>query len=162
MRLVAETTYQAGSWTCARRVVYKAEALDQGPNTRFVVTTRTDEPAALYDFYVDRGEAEQWIKDLKLACKADRLSDCRFWANQFRLFLHTAAYWLLDTLRRWLLAAGAARLQLDTLRLQLLKIGGRVRQLLTRVRLHLASSHPGQHLWDLLATQRRPPVNNPG
>jgi hypothetical protein len=151
VRLVAETRYQAGSWDHARRVVYKAEALDKGPNTRFVVTTRADPPAALYDFYVDRGEPELWIKDFKRACIADRLSDCRFWANQFRLLLHAAAYWLLDTLRRWLCASGYPFLQLDTLRLRLLKIGGRVRELLTRVRVHLATGHPGQALWSLLA-----------
>ena len=153
VRLAGETRYQAGSWPHPRRVVYKAEALAAGPNTRFVVTTRADPPLALYDFYVDRGEPENWIKDLKRACFADRLSDHRFVANQFRLVLHAAAYWLLDTLRRWLLAAGAERLQLDTLRLRVLKIGGRVRELLTRVRLHLASSHPGQPLWALLAAR---------
>jgi len=151
VRLVDETSYQADSWDHPRRVVYKAEALDKGPNTRFVVTTRTDPPEALYDFYVDRGEPELWIKDLKRACRADRLSDCRFWANQFRLFLHAAAYWLLDTLRRRLWAQGYPPLQLDTLRLCLLKIGARVRELATRVRLHLATSHPSQSLWDLLA-----------
>ena len=150
VRLVSETAYRAGSWDCERRVVYKAEALDKGPNTRFVVTTRVDPPSALYDFYVDRGEAELWIKDLKRACCADRLSDCRFWANQFRLLLYAAAYWLLDTLRRWLCARGYPPLQLDTLRLRLLKIGGRVRDLVTHVRLHLASGHPGQALWSLL------------
>jgi Transposase DDE domain group 1 len=161
-RLVAQTTYQAGSWPCARRVVYKAEALDQGPNTRFVVTTRTDEPAPLYDFYVDRGEAELWIKDYKRACVADRLSDHRFWANQFRLFLHAAAYWLLDTLRRWLTERGLAALQLDTLRLRLLKVGGRVRELVGRVRLSLASSHPSQDLWARLAAiARRPGATSP-
>jgi Transposase DDE domain group 1 len=151
VRLVAETAYQADSWPQARRVVYKAEALDKGPNTRFVVTTRPDPPAALYDWYVDRGAPELWIKDFKRACIADRLSDCRFWANQFRLLLHAAAYWLLDTLRRWLCAQGYPPLQLDTLRLRLLKVGGRVCELLTRVRLHLATSHPSQPLWDLLA-----------
>jgi hypothetical protein len=150
-RLAAETSYQAGSWDTARRVVYKAEALAEGPNTRFVVTTRPDEPAALYEFYVDRGEAELWIKDLKRACFADRLSDCRFWANQFRLILHAAVYWLLDTLRRWLVARGHPHLQLDTLRLRLLKIGARVREWTSRVRLYLATSHPGQALWALLA-----------
>ena len=67
-----------------RRVIFKAEALPKGPNTRFVVTTRTDPPEALYDWYVDRGEPELWIKDLKEACFADRLSCHRFWANQFR------------------------------------------------------------------------------
>jgi Transposase DDE domain group 1 len=157
VRLVAETTYQAGSWHRARRVVYKAEALDQGPNTRFVVTTRTDEPALLYDFYVDRGEAELWIKDDKRACVADRLSDHRFWANQFRLFLHAAAYWLLDTVRCWLTERGLAPLQLDTLRLRLLKVGGRVRELATKVRLSRASSHPSRPLWDLLTAVARYP-----
>jgi hypothetical protein len=162
VRLVAQTTYQAGSWPCARRVVYKAEALDQGPNTRFVVTTRTDEPAVLYDFYVDRGEAELWIKDYKRACIADRLSDHRFWANQFRLFLHAAAYWLLDTVRRWLTERGLAPLQLDTLRLRLLKVGGRVRELLGQVRLSLASSHPSQDLWARLAAiAHRPGATSP-
>src|SRR6266571_3791973 len=140
VRLAAEVTYQAGTWTRERRVVYKAETLEKGPNTRFVVTTRTDESLALYDWYVDRGEPELWIKDLKNACFADRLSCHRFVANQFRLLLHAAAYWLLDTLRRWLTAAGAARMQLDTLRLRVLKIGGRVHQLLAVVRIHLASS----------------------
>ncbi len=153
VRLAGELSYQAGSWPKQRRVVYKAETLEKGPNTRFVVTTRTDEPLALYDWYVDRGEPELWIKDLKNACFADRLSCHRFLANQFRLLLHAAAYWLLDTLRRWLVRAGAARLQLDTLRLRLLKIGGRVRQLATIVRLHLASSHPSEPLWSLLAAR---------
>jgi hypothetical protein len=153
VRLAGEAAYRAKSWPAPRRVIYKAEALAEGPNTRFVVTSRPDPPLALYDFYVARGEPENWIKDLKRACFADRLSDHRFVANQFRLVLHAAAYWLLDTLRRWLVAAGTERLQLDTLRLRLLKIGGRVRELLTRVRLHLASSHPGEPLWARLAAR---------
>ena len=153
VRLAGEAEYQAESWPRARRVVFKAEILEKGPNTRFVVTTRPDEPLALYDWYVARGEPELWVKDLKLACFADRLSCHRFWANQFRLLLAAAAYWLLDTLRRWLTQLGTARMQLDTLRLRLLKVGGRVRERLTRVRLHLASSHPGEPLWRTLAAR---------
>jgi hypothetical protein len=157
VRLAGEVRYQAGSWTRTRRVVYKAEALVKGPNTRFVVTTRTQPPLAVYDWYVDRGEPELWIKDLKRACFADRLSDHRFAANQFRLLLHAAAYWLLDTLRRWLCQLGMARLQLDTLRLRLLKIGGRVQEWLTSVQVHLASSHPSEPLWRLLASRSTRP-----
>jgi hypothetical protein len=56
----------------------------------------------------------------------------------------------MDTLRRKLVEVGVDRMQLDTLRLKLLKIGGRVRELMTKVRLHLASGHPGQRLWDAL------------
>ncbi len=153
VRLAGETRYQAGSWPLERRVIFKAEALAKGPNTRFVVTTRAAEPLALYDWYVERGEPENWLKDLKNALHADHLHDHHFWPNAFRLLLHAAAYWLLDTLRRWLAATlpAAAAIQLDTLRLRLLKIGGRVRELPTRIRLHLASSHPGEPLWVALA-----------
>jgi hypothetical protein len=153
VRLAGETAYQAKSWPRPRRVIYKAEALAKGPNTRFVVTTRSEEPLLVYDWYVDRGEPENWIKDLKNALQADHLHDHRFWANQFRLLLHAAAYWLLDTLRRWLVqqVGDVARIQLDTLRLRLLKIGGRVRELPGRLQLHLATSHPGEPLWLALA-----------
>jgi hypothetical protein len=149
-RLFGEDVYEAGSWEHERRVIYKAEAMEQGTNTRFVLTTRNDEPNALYEFYARRGEAENWIKDLKLHVKADRLSCHRFVANQFRLLLHAAAYWLMDALRRKLIERGSRRMQLDTLRLGLIKIGGRVRELMTKVRLHLASGHPGQSLWHAL------------
>ncbi len=153
VRLVSDTPYEAGSWGRPRRVVYKAEVLEKGTNTRFVVTSRrTDEPKRLYDWYVRRGEVEGWIKDFKRGLKADRLSCCRFWANQFRLLLHAAAYWLLDELRRRLTATGVRRTQLDTLRLLVVKVGVRVRQLLTKVRLHLASGHPGQRLWYALSS----------
>jgi len=159
VRLAGEAPYQADSWPRARRVVFKAEILLKGPNTRFVVTTRPDGPLAVYDRYVDRGESENWIKDFKNALRADRLSDHRFWANAFRLLLHAAAYWLLDQLRRWLLSAQAARLQFDTLRLRLIKIGGWVRErtdsIIPDVCVHLSSHHPGLALWLLLARARR-------
>jgi hypothetical protein len=157
VRLAGETAYQARSWIHPRRVVFKAEALSKGPNTRFVVTTRRDDPLLVYDWYVDRGESENWLKDLKNALEADRLSDHRFWANAFRLLMHAAAYWLLDTLRSWLIQAigDAARIQLDTLRLRFIKIGARMRELPSVLRLNLASSHPGELLWRGLVTHPR-------
>ena len=68
VRLAGETAYQAGSWPHPRRVVFKAEILVKGPNTRFVVTTRSDEPLTLYDWYVDRGESEKIAPDERGAC----------------------------------------------------------------------------------------------
>ena len=154
VRLVADGQYAADSWERARRVVYKAEALEKGPNTRFVVTNRQDAPDAVYTWYIQRGDRpESCIKDLKGGCAGDRLSDHRFWANQFRLLLSAAAYWLLDTVRRWLNRPSLPRMQFATLRLQVLKIGGWVRQRLDLVQLHLASSHPGEPLWQLLASR---------
>jgi len=163
VRLFSETEYAAATWTHERRVIYKAEWLAKGGNVRFVVTNHTDAPDVLYTWYIQRGGGpELWIKDLKNACFADRLSDHAFWANQFRLLLHVAAYWLLTTIRRWLTTAHAARMQLDTLRLQLIKIGGWVHQRLDGVHLHLAASHPGEPLWRLLADRPHRFVNNSG
>ncbi len=161
VRLLAETVYQAKSWSHPRRVVYKAEAQRlpngrMGTNVRFVVTSRDDAPEALYDWYTRRGGTEGWIKDFKNYVKCDRLSCHRFWANQFRLLLHAAAYWLLDTVRRKLVAVGVARMTLETVRLRVVKIGGRVREWTDRVKLHLATSHPGQSLWHLLAAASPP------
>jgi hypothetical protein len=154
VRLFGEGAYQAGTWPRERRVIYKAEALEKGLNTRFVVTTRSDPPEQLYTWYTRRGDRpELCIKDLKEGCFADRLSCHSFWANQFRLLLHSAAYWLLDTVRRWLPRVVVPHLQLSTLRLRLIKIGGWVRQRLGTVFLHLASSHPGEPLWLLLAAR---------
>jgi Transposase DDE domain group 1 len=161
VRLLAETVYQAKSWSHPRRIVYKAEAQrlpsgKLGTNLRFVVTSREDDPETLYAWYTQRGGTEGWIKDFKNYVGCDRLSCHRFLANQFRLFLHAAAYWLLDTLRRKLVTAGVARMTLETVRLRVIKIGGRVREWPERVRLHLASSHPGQPLWHLLAAAPPP------
>lgn len=157
-RILGEVTYQADTWPDPRRVVVKAERLTEGLNTRYVVTTRTEAPEQIYDgFYIQRGESENWIKGLKRDCSADRLSCHRFWANQFRLLLHAAAYWLLNTLRHWLVAAQVARMELATLRLRLLKIGGWVRQQRDRVRLRLATSHPNEAWWRILAAARHRP-----
>jgi integrase len=84
VRLFSEGLYRAASWEHERRVIYKAEAMEKGTNTRFLVSTRRADPKELYEFYARRGESENWIKDLKLALKADRLSCHRFIANQFR------------------------------------------------------------------------------
>jgi Transposase DDE domain group 1 len=162
VRPAGEAAYRAAPGPRPRRVVFKAEALAKGPNTRFVVTTRVGDPLAVYARYVGRGTPEQWVGDLKRGGCADRLPDHRCWANRFRLLLHAAAYRLLAARRRRLARPGLARLELATLRLRLLQSGGRVRELASRVRLHLAASHPGEPLRRLLAGQHLPPVNHPG
>jgi hypothetical protein len=57
-------------------------------------------PGAAYDGYADRGESENRNKELKTGSLADRLSDHRYFANLFRLYLHTTAYNLLVHMRR--------------------------------------------------------------
>jgi len=95
--------YRAGSWPVTRWVVVKCEANAQGTNRRAVVTNRPGAfvlPDAAYDDYSDRGESENRNKELKCGLQADRLSDHRYMANLFRLYLHATAYNLLARLRR--------------------------------------------------------------
>lgn len=102
-RLFCDFWYQAKSWPAQRRVVVKVEVHAQGTNRRAVVSNRPGVlvlPGAVYDEYVDRGESENRNKELKRGLAADRLSDHRYMANLFRLYLHTAAHNLLVRLRR--------------------------------------------------------------
>jgi Transposase DDE domain group 1 len=101
-RLFLGTWYQADSWEHERYVVLKAEAHAQGTNRRAVVTNRPGAetlPQATYDEYTERGESENRNKELKEGLKGDRLSDHRFLANFFRLYLHAASLNLLVRLR---------------------------------------------------------------
>ena len=102
-RRFAGFAYQAGSWPASRWVVVKAEANAQGTNRRFVVTNRPGASVCLeatYDEYAMRGESENRNKELKCGVGMDRLSDHRFVANLFRMYLHAAALNLLVRLRR--------------------------------------------------------------
>jgi hypothetical protein len=92
--------YAAKSWKVERRVIARIEATRQGSDTRFVVTNLAGTPRWLYEvLYCGRGQAENLIKAHKLHLASDRTSCTKATANQFRLLVHTAAYWLLHTLR---------------------------------------------------------------
>jgi len=139
------TRYQAGTWVRSRRVVIKVEVSDQGVNTRFVVTDLEQaHTKVLYQhIYCARGQAENEIKDHKLYLKSDRTACHRFAANQFRLLLHSAAYVLLDTLRRDVLRATQwASATMETIQLRLLKVGARVQECQKRIQISLPSSCP--------------------
>jgi len=112
-RLFLPLMYQADSWDRPRQVVIKCEAHEQGTNRRAVSTNRAGwhvNPAAVYDEYAERGESENRNKELKRELAADRLSDHRFMANFFRLYLHAAALNLLVRLRR----ATARKIEVNT------------------------------------------------
>jgi Transposase DDE domain group 1 len=117
--------YQAGTWSHPRRVVIKVEVTEKGVNTRFIVTDLLQAPAQwLYRaVYCARGQMENYIKDHKRGLKSDRTSCHRFLANQFRLWLHSAAYVLLWMLRAEVLGRSSwSRVRFETLQLRLLKL----------------------------------------
>jgi hypothetical protein len=148
-RLFGSFAYAAATWDRRRRVLVKAEHHAQGANPRFVVTNVPGEPQMLYDdVYCHRGEMENRIKEQQLELFADRTSCHRFLANQFRLLLSSAAYVLVQALRRTALAGTElACAQVGTIRLKLLKVAARVVITVRRVVFHLASSYPYQALF---------------
>ena len=145
-RLFAEFPYAAETWDRPRRVIAKAEHGEQGPNPRFVVTSLSGDGQELYDrLYCQRGDAENRIKEQQLGLFADRTSCHAFLANQFRVLLSAAAYVLVETLRRVALTGTElAAAQATTIRLKLLKVGGRVVRSVRRLVIHLATGYPLQ------------------
>jgi hypothetical protein len=143
----------AASWSRVERIIARVEASAQGIDTRFVVTNLTGGTArTIYeDIYCRRGQAENHIKAWKRHLAADRTSCCRAAANQFRLMLHTGAYWLLWSLRSLMPKRSTWRVaQFDTLRLRLVKLATRVVALKTRVMLHLPSGCPDKAILRLV------------
>jgi hypothetical protein len=160
-RFYGEGTYQADSWSRARRVVFKAEVLVatgklDKDNPRFVVTNLPARVAAKTVYvvaYCGRGESENRIKELKYGLAIDRTSCSSFRANQLRLLMTAAAYLLFQELRAQLAGTEAAAWQVTTLRERLIKIGVRVVESVRRVVLHFAAAHPWQDLWRCAATR---------
>ena len=155
-RLFMRFTYQAKSWPHPRTVIAKAECHAQGTNLRFVVTNLPvpgrRQARQTYDAYVQRGESEQRMDELKNGLHADRLSCHRFMANFFRLLLHTAAFNLLNAMRDH---AGVPEVlrrgQPDTWRTRLIKVAATIVQTTRRVVVELAAQWPFAHLYHVLS-----------
>jgi hypothetical protein len=160
VRRYDECRYAARTWSAERRVIARVEASDRGTDSRFIVTNLTGTPQWLYEtVYCARGQAENLIKAHKRHLASDRTSCSRATANQFRLVLHTAAYWLLHEFRGLAPKASFWRdAQFDTIRLALIKIAGRITEMATRIKVALPSSYPYRDSLVLLATRAaRPP-----
>lgn len=161
-RRFRDFTYRTlDSWSCARRVVGKAEQLPGKANPRFIVTTldaRRWPARELYEaLYCARGEMENRIKECQLHLFADRTSTATMRANQLRLWFASFAYVMLEALRRIGLAGTElADATCESLRLKLLKIGARVKISVRRIHVSMASSHPFQTAWRLAQARLAP------
>ena len=146
VRRYGDFRYAATSWKVERRVIARVEAGPQGADSRFIVTNLQGYPKALYEkLYCARGQTENLIKAHKLHLASDRTSCTKATANQFRLLLHTVAFWLLLSLRGLAPRTSFWRdAQFDTIRLCLIKIAGRVTEMVTRIKIALPSAFPYQ------------------
>jgi hypothetical protein len=173
MRAYTSVQYQAKSWSKPRRVVARIEAsmqpakgggVVQEIDIRYVVTSLKGGARHLYDeVYCQRGQMENLIKLHKAQLASDRTSCHSATANQVRLVLHTAAFWLMHEVRAAIPATNAlARCEFATLRQRLLKVGARVVEKLQRLRVHLPTSCPDRALFRAVAlTLARPTLAAP-
>ncbi len=153
VRRYGDFRYAAKTWTVERRVIARVEAGPQGADSRFIVTNLPGLPEALYEkIYCARGQAENLIKADKLHLASDRTSCSKATANQFRLLIHTAAYWLMLSLRGLAPKTSFWRdAQFDTIRLCLIKAAGRVTEMVTRVKIALPTAYPYRAGFAMLA-----------
>jgi len=159
LRRYAEIIYRAKSWTRERRVAARIEASTLGLDIRFVVTNiATGSAEWLYDtLYCERGQAENLIKLHKSQLASGRTSCRSPLANQMRLVLHTAAYWLMLTVRDTIPKPHPLAIaEFATLRLRLLKIAARISEAATRVRLAFAAACPQAALFRSVARTLQP------
>jgi hypothetical protein len=159
VRAYTEVRYGAQSWRGERRVAARIEATPQGLDIRYVVTTlRRGSAEWLYAaMYWARGQAENLIKLHKGQLASDRTSCRDPLANQVRLILHTAAYWLLwcvrDAIPRPQPLASA---EFNTLRLGLIKLGASVTETACRVRIAFTATCPEAALFASLVRSGLP------
>lgn len=149
--------YQADTWDHARTVIAKAECHSVGTNLRFVITNRpgvlsSDDGQREYDHYIQRGESEQRMDELKNGLAMDRLSCHRFMANFFRLLLHTAAFNLLNAVRDHQSLPEILRVgQPCTWRTRVIKVAAVIRQSARRIVVKLAGNWPWWNLYQHVA-----------
>jgi hypothetical protein len=154
--LYGETRYAARKWTRQRRVIIKAEVVrhpGRAPknNPRFVVTNLTTGPQAVYEFYCQRGDVENRLKELHHGLEMDRTSCSTFLANQFRVLLSLAAYILFQEVRCRAAKTAWAAAQVTTLRERLIKLAVWVERSVRRIVLHLPTTYPWLPTWRQLA-----------
>ena len=150
VRSYTQTRHRAGTWNRERRAVARIEATPLGLDIRFVVTSvEHGSPEWIYDsLYCARGQMENLIKLHKTQLASDRTSCRSAIANQVRLVLHTAAYWLMLDVRDAIpKPRDLAKAEFATLRLRLIKIAARVIETANRVRLAFAAGCPEADLF---------------
>jgi len=150
------TRHAAKSWSRARRVVARIEVTRKGADVRYVVTNIGGGSAKhLYEkVYCARDQAENLIKRHKSQLASDRTSCRSPLANQMRLILHTAAYWLVRTVQAAIPRGEAlSGAEFSTIQLRLLKIAVRVRETASRIGLAFAANCPDAELFrDLIGS----------
>jgi hypothetical protein len=144
VRRFHQLPYKAREWSQSRKLIARVEATSLGTDARFVVTNLEGRSKTLYEkVFCGRGQAENLIKDMKRFMRSDKTACSRWQANQFRLFLHMGAFWLLHSLRRAAPMRSRWRgATFETIRRTFVKIAVRVEEMKGKIRLAFPASCP--------------------
>jgi len=138
--------YKAQSWHKEQNCYAKVESTGKGMNIRYFSSNIENKTAQeiYFDFYVKRGDAsENRIKEVKNMCFSDRLSNHRFWANFFRLFLSSLTYEMFLLIKQKIKKTKvevAKKWQISSIRTYLLKVGARIKITKKRIYYQLSKS----------------------
>ena len=123
-----EFLYKADSWLYPRRIVCKIEKPLNQMNFiyTFIVTNMEASPEELIRFYCKRGAMENFIRESKYGFHMDSMSSHSMVVNANKLQISMLAYNLFNWFRRLVLPKSFQKLQVDTIRLKLLKIAAKL------------------------------------
>lgn len=142
------SNYRAKSWKQPRQIYFRTAHGDGMSMRRFIVTNLPmQSPRMAYEFYAERGQMENYIKELKNGLYSDRLSCHAWYANYFRLMLSAFAYRTMQEIRVCLAGTELEKAEADTIRLRLFKVGAQVKETVRRVCVHLSSWFVGKDLY---------------
>jgi len=143
--------YKADTWQYAQRVIVKVEVNEMGNNIRYIVSSiKNIRAKELYEKgYCARGAAELRIKDHKTYLHSDRMSCNSFLANQFRLFMHSAAYILIHALQNEVLRGTEyCKATMKTIQLKIIKVAARVKVMKSKINIELPVSFATRHIFE--------------
>lgn len=144
-------TYQASSWSKARRVCIKStrEAGELLFHHEYLITNFSENYSAklMFKLYHKRGTMENYIKEAKNGFYLDKTDSSSFLENHARLMVSLLAYNLVNFMKTVCLPAKEAAFQVDTLRLRLFKVAGKLVKSGRKMFLRTSSSHVFQNLF---------------
>lgn len=148
IKLYVSFRYKAESWDRQQRIVAKIEINKHGEEIRYVATNIKGKAKDIYEFYTKRGECENRIEELKNGFSADRLSCHKFYANYFRLLLHSCAYNFVMLLKHNVKNKELADAKIDTFRIKVLKVGAWIKETVRKIWVHFSSAWPFRNLFE--------------
>jgi len=139
-----EFQYKAAKWDYPRRVIVKVEKpYNQMTNQySFIVTNMDLNPEQILRYYRNRGSMENFIKESKAGFDFASTSSKSKTVNANRLQLHVLAYNLFNYFRRMVLPKKMRKMQIDTIRLKLLKVASKIVKAARYIYFKLCSSCP--------------------